>query len=88
METMDFITNLKNIPNIKIYPSKANFVLVELPEGTSSSDFVAVMLIRYGIYVRTCEDKIGLTGDYIRLASRSSEENKYIIDSFSEFFDL
>jgi histidinol-phosphate/aromatic aminotransferase/cobyric acid decarboxylase-like protein len=86
METIEFITNLKDIPNIKIYPSKANFVLVELPEGTSSTDFVAVMLLRYGIYVRTCGDKIGLKGDYIRLASRSSEENKYIIDSFSEFF--
>jgi histidinol-phosphate/aromatic aminotransferase/cobyric acid decarboxylase-like protein len=87
LETLEFIKELGTIPNIKIYPSKANFVLVELPTGINSNDFVALMLIRYGIYVRTCEDKIGLEGQYIRLASRSKEENDYIIDSFKIFFN-
>jgi histidinol-phosphate/aromatic aminotransferase/cobyric acid decarboxylase-like protein len=87
IETLDFIKELGTIPNIKIYPSKANFVLVELPDGINSNDFVALMLIRYGIYVRTCEDKIGLEGQYIRLASRSKTENDYIISCFKTFFN-
>lgn len=37
----------------------ANFALVELLDGSSSTDFVAKMLIKYGIYMRTCNDKIG-----------------------------
>jgi histidinol-phosphate/aromatic aminotransferase/cobyric acid decarboxylase-like protein len=85
IETLEFIKELETIPNIKIYPSKANFVLVELLNGINSNDFVAFMLIRYGIYVRTCDDKIGLEGQYIRLASRSKTENEYIIKSFREF---
>lgn len=86
VETLEFIKELESIPNIKIYPSKANFVLVELLNGINSNDFVALMLIRHGIYVRTCEDKIGLEGQYIRLASRSKSENEYIIESFKDFF--
>lgn len=86
IETLDFIKELQTIPNIKVYPSKANFVLIELLNGVKSLDLVSLMLIRYGIYVRTCDDKIGLVGDYIRLASRSKDENDYILKSFKEFF--
>nr|WP_198160832.1 hypothetical protein [Pedobacter panaciterrae] len=59
----------------------ANFVLIELQEGIKSTEFVAKLLITYGIYVRTCDDKIGLRGQFIRLASRSKEENDYVIQS-------
>lgn len=86
LETLDFITKLESIPYIKVYPSKANFVLLELLNGMNSNDFVALMLIKFGIYVRTCEDKIGLTGQFVRLASRSKTENEYIINSFREVF--
>lgn len=87
VETRDFISDLKMISGIKVCPSMANFVLIELPEGLDSSEFVAFMLIRYGIYARTCSDKIGLEGEYIRLASRSKKENQYILKSFRDFFN-
>lgn len=86
LETMEFIADLKKIPNIRVYPSKANFVLVEIIGGRSSAEIVSLLLIKYGIYVRTCEDKIGLQGDYIRLASRSKAENDYILQSFRDVF--
>jgi histidinol-phosphate/aromatic aminotransferase/cobyric acid decarboxylase-like protein len=81
METLDFIRELQQLPWIKVYPSMANFVLIELEEGIRSTEFVAKLLISYGIYVRTCDDKIGLKGQFIRLASRSRQENEYIISS-------
>ena len=84
-ETLAFIKELELLPGIKIYPGKANFVLVELLTGISSGEFVSLMLIRYGIYVRNCDDKIGLDGEYIRLSSRSMDENNYIIRCFKEY---
>lgn len=81
METLDFIRELKQLSGIKVYPSMANFVLIELGEGIQSTEFVSKLLISYGIYVRTCDDKIGLKGQFIRLASRSRKENEYIISS-------
>jgi histidinol-phosphate/aromatic aminotransferase/cobyric acid decarboxylase-like protein len=81
VETLEFIEQLKELPHIKVYPSMANFVLIELTDGVKSADFVSMLLIRYGIYIRTCDDKIGLEGEFIRLASRSKAENEYIIAS-------
>ncbi|MBG6234386.1 histidinol-phosphate/aromatic aminotransferase/cobyric acid decarboxylase-like protein [Pedobacter sp. CAN_A7] len=88
VETLDFIQELKQIPNIKVYPSMANFVLIELQEGIKSTEFVAKLLISYGIYVRTCDDKIGLKGQFLRLASRSKEENDYVIQSIKACIEM
>lgn len=81
VETLQFIEDLQQLPYLKVYPSMANFILIELMEGIQAADFVAKMLITFGIYIRTCDDKIGLQGQYIRLASRSRAENNYIISS-------
>ena len=81
-DTQEFFNRLKQIENIKVYPSMANFALVELLEQ-KSTDFMSKMLIRYGIYVRTCYDKIGLQGEFVRIASRKQEENEYILQAIA-----
>lgn len=83
-ETQEFIHKLSQIPNIKVYPSMANFALVEILNGDTCDNFVFNMLIEHGIYLRTCSDKIGLKGEFIRLASRTKKENEYIIECFSK----
>ena len=83
-ETQEFIKQLRLIPNIKVYPSMANFALVEILSGESSDDFVFNMLIDHGVYLRTCSDKIGLNGEFVRLASRTKAENQYIIECFNK----
>ncbi len=85
-ETQSFIDDLREIKDLRVYPSKANFVLLELPPHYDSDDFVAEMLVEYGIYLRTGSDKIGLEGQFIRLASRTKQENNYILDSFKNYF--
>ena len=86
---LDFISKLKHIENkskkIKIYPSKANFVLIELLDGRTSFDVMLDLLSTYNIYVRDCADKIGLDGEFVRLAIRDDEENKYIIKSLENY---
>lgn len=84
--SQEFFTNLTKIKGLKIYPSKANFALVELLEGEKSSDFVIKMLIRHGIYSRTCNDKIGLKGEFVRLASRTKEENQAILNALKDLY--
>ncbi len=84
-ETIDFIEKLKEIPGIKVYPGKANFVMIELlVPGLTSFDFVTALLVKHGIYVRTCNDKIGLEGEFIRMASRTAEENDFMVKSMKE----
>ncbi|AJC93640.1 aminotransferase class I/II-fold pyridoxal phosphate-dependent enzyme [Campylobacter volucris] len=85
-ETQDFFNSLGAIEQFKVYPSKTNFALVEILDGTSSEDFVSKMLIKYGIYMRTCKDKIGLNGEFVRIASRTFDENEIVIKSIHNAF--
>lgn len=85
-ESQIFFKRLCEINEIKVYQSMANFVLVELLDGTISQDFLSYMLIKYGIYLRTGSDKIGLNGQFIRIASRTKSENILIVQSFKDYF--
>ncbi len=86
LETREFLEKLSLINGIRVYPTKANFALIELLDGSLSSDFVSKMLIKYGIYTRTGDDKIGLDGEFVRIASRTKDENKTIIESLNDLF--
>ncbi len=86
-ETQKFIIDVSKVANIKVYPSSANFVLIELPEEISSELITSILLIRHGIYVRNCADKIGLEGNYLRIASRGQDDNQTIIDVLKGLFN-
>jgi len=86
-EAQEFFRELSKIKEIKVLPSMANFALIELLDGSTSADFVSKMLIKYGVYTRTGSDKIGLNGEYIRIAGRTKEENQIIINSMKDMFD-
>tara|TARA_B110000211_G_C13898120_1_gene472659 strand:- start:363 stop:857 length:495 start_codon:yes stop_codon:yes gene_type:complete len=85
-ETQVFFKELSKIKKIKVLPSLANFLLVELPKEYSAETITSLLLIRYGIYVRNCDDKIGLDGNYLRVASRNIKENELILKVFKELF--
>jgi histidinol-phosphate/aromatic aminotransferase/cobyric acid decarboxylase-like protein len=55
-------------PGLKIYPSKANFLFVELPDSMSGRQLRDRLLKKYGLMVRECSNKIGSTEQYLRLA--------------------
>lgn len=85
-QTQVFYDNLSKIQAIKVYPSMSNFALVELLDKSTSADFVTKMLVKYGIYTRTCNDKIGLDGEFVRIASRTYEENEIISNAMKDLF--
>ena len=62
----------------------ANFALVEILDGVSADDLMQHMLVRHGVYVRTCSDKVGLEGHFLRIASRGLRENQLIIDALND----
>ena len=87
-EFEDFYDNLKKIKNINVFPSKANFYLIDLID-IKSNDFMSWMLIEKQIYVRPMNDKIGFgleKDTYVRIAGKTREENVKICDAISEFF--
>ena len=85
-ESQFFLSELSKIHNIKVYPSKANFVLIEILDGQTAEELTTHLLVRYGIYVRNCSDKIGLSGEFIRIAARTKSENVQILNAFIHIF--
>ena len=87
-ETTMFFEKLQNLncEKFKFYPSKANFILLEIMNNTSSVQVMLDLVEQYGIYVRECSDKIGLDGQFLRIASRSRKENKVIYKSLLDYF--
>lgn len=83
-DTQAFFAELSKVPGLKVYPSKANFVLAEITNGMSAFEFMSRMLIKHGVYVRDCNDKVGLDGEFVRIASRTDDENKAILQAAQE----
>ena len=71
-------------PKLKVYPSMSNFALVELLNGETATKFTSDLLEKGNIYVRNCDDKIGLNGEFVRIASRTFEENERIVKEISK----
>jgi histidinol-phosphate/aromatic aminotransferase/cobyric acid decarboxylase-like protein len=84
-EAISFFGKLKDVPGIRTYSTKANFCLVELDSTIRIDLFVPLLLIRHGVYVRDCRDKIGLDdGQFVRIASRKGFENELILDALTD----
>jgi len=63
--------------------SDANFLLLRLPEGTSSAQ-VKEGLLRRGLLVRDCSDFRGLEGEFIRVCVRLREDNLLLLQALQE----
>jgi histidinol-phosphate/aromatic aminotransferase/cobyric acid decarboxylase-like protein len=83
-ETQSFYQQLQAVGGIKTYPSMANFALVEILGGIPADLVVQHLLVKHGVYVRTCSDKIGLEGEFLRIASRELPDNERTIDALTD----
>lgn len=59
---------LATVPELIVYPSKANFLFLELPPGISGRTLRDRLLRNYGLMVRECSNKTGAGEQYLRLA--------------------
>jgi threonine-phosphate decarboxylase len=68
------------LPALKVYPSKANFLFVELPPHVSGRKLRDRLLEHHGLMVRECSNKIGSSEQYLRVAvQRPSATDALII---------
>jgi histidinol-phosphate/aromatic aminotransferase/cobyric acid decarboxylase-like protein len=82
-ETQRLFDGLAGLPGVKLYPSAANFALLELDRP--AREVASALLARHGVYVRDCSDKWGLEGDrYLRVSARRDSENRRILTAFED----
>ena len=69
---------LRALSKVCVYPSAANFLLIELPVSTCAGE-VTDRLAAEGLLVRDCSTVPGLTTRMIRVAIRTEKENRRLI---------
>jgi len=82
-ERTRFSKLLVDIPGLRVFPSHANFLLLELPEFYRSRN-VAESLKREGILIRDCSGVPGLTPRSIRVAVRTRRENDRMVSALRQ----
>jgi threonine-phosphate decarboxylase len=74
-----FEAGLSRIAGLRVYPSAANFLLVELLDSSLDASRIYRELGRRGLLVRVCDSFYGMPkGRFIRLAVRTEEENNLL----------
>lgn len=76
---------LAGIPALKIFTGTANYLLVQLRDG-STADELSDRMLACGIVIRVCTNYQGLDGSYFRVAVRTRRENEKLIDSLNQIF--
>jgi histidinol-phosphate/aromatic aminotransferase/cobyric acid decarboxylase-like protein len=69
----NMLNQLEAIPGIRVFPSKANFLYVELPPNVPGRKLRDRLLEEHGLMVRECSNKIGSSERYLRLAVQTKD---------------
>jgi len=77
------LNQLSGIPGLRVFPSKANFLYVELPPNVPGRKLRDRLLEKYGLMVRDCSNKIGSSERYMRLAVQTREAVDLLVQGLS-----
>ena len=82
-ERRRFMAKLDKVANLRVLPSQANYVMVEVAGGIKAKEIVRIMLVKHSLLLKDLSDK---TGDkqYLRLAIRNETDNNILITALEE----
>jgi histidinol-phosphate/aromatic aminotransferase/cobyric acid decarboxylase-like protein len=80
----EYSEKLSLIPNLRIIPSQANYILCEVLNGYKATDLTKVLLDQYNLLIKDLSTKKGFNGEYIRVAVKRPEENQQLVNALAE----
>jgi histidinol-phosphate/aromatic aminotransferase/cobyric acid decarboxylase-like protein len=75
---------LRGVEGLRVFPSRANFVYVRLPDEVDGVGLRNRLLTEHGCLVRECGNKLGSDRRYLRIAARPREAIPPLIDAIRE----
>jgi len=82
-ERTRFQDKLANIKGIRVIPSQANFVMVELEDDINPQELLKRLLIRHNLLIKELTTKTN-GRNYLRLAVRNSVDNDVLVAAIKE----
>ena len=68
---------------MRVIPSQANYVMVELVGGMTAKTLTKLLLIKYNLFVKDLSGKVE-NGAYLRFAVRNTEDNDKLIHALKK----
>lgn len=82
-ERRRFQNELAGINGIRVIPSQANYVMVELEDSLSAAELLKKLLIKHNILIKDLTSKTN-GRNYLRLAVRNSNDNDKLLEALKE----
>ncbi|MEW6379073.1 MAG: threonine-phosphate decarboxylase CobD [bacterium] len=80
-ERQFILSELRSLPGLTVFPGKANFLLVRIDHNDLKATTLARRMLKAGIAIRVCDNFLGLDERYFRLAIRTREENRRMLET-------
>lgn len=75
---------LSAIPGLKLFPAKANFLLVRIKPGKLDAPSLKAALLRKGMLIRDCSNFTGLDKSYFRVSARKRIDNAMLVNEIKK----
>lgn len=82
-ERARFQMELGKINGLKVTPSQANYVMIELKGEISAKELTKVLLLKYNLFVKDLSGKM-YGRQFLRLAVRNTEDNNKLLDALKQ----
>ncbi len=82
-ERKRFESELARIEGVRVIPSQANYVMVELDRSIPARELLKRLLIRHDLLIKDLGPKTN-GGNYLRLAVRNTEDNDILLKAMAE----
>src|SRR5918998_3814557 len=65
---------LARLPQLTVFPSQANFLLVKLASGVDGTALRDDLIARHQVFIRECGNKLGMSNKFVRLVVRPQQD--------------
>ncbi len=85
-ERRRFFQKLKQLPFLEVFPSEANFFMCKLKGNVKAKEITEKLLWEKEILIKDLSGKIGIKGEFIRIAVKDKEENDYFVKALKDVY--
>jgi threonine-phosphate decarboxylase len=76
---------LTRLPQLTVYSSQANFLLVKLAAGLDGTELRDHLIHRHQVFIRECGNKLGMSNQFLRLVVRPQQDVNRLVAGIHDY---
>lgn len=76
---------LARVPELSVYSSQGNFLLVKLGQGVEGVSLRDHLLGRHQVFIRECGNKLGMSSQFLRLVVRPQQDVARLMEGLDDY---